>query len=386
MYSLVNIIGLALSLACVITIFRYLHGEMTVDRFNNKLDRMYVTTVEISTTPGEVRFSGIFNPGRNTSFVDLTEHPGVEKFSHFALFENDEIEVDERKYDAIILVADSNFLNVTGYPVISGVDKLSEPNTVMITKKYAHKLFGNENPVGKTFRHSYGKILTITGVIGQIPTKSTLAYDMIVSYKLTELNSLRPNTFVLLYPGVDYQTVNKQYESFFEIRNRQMRYQLFPFSKVYFDKSVLNVEFKQGNYNYVKILMAVGGLLLFIGIINYINIYTVVILRRGREFGVKKVFGAGGYNILTQLFVENLLMTAFALITALYKINLFARKFKALKFVCRKFAAYCVVSYKSVSARVFFYFPGFWFADVFKKFGAYLERDNSGKKCGISSQ
>jgi len=237
-YSSINLLGLALSLACVIIISRYVYGELTVDRFNKHLDRVFVTKQEYSAIPGESGFSGIYNPRKLPSFIDLTEHPGVEKFTHYALFDNDEIEVDDRKYDAALIAADSNFLKITGYPVIAGVDNLAEPYTVLITKNFAQKVFGNDDPIGKTFRHSNGRILTVTGIIGKTSTKTTLLFDLIVSYKLTELSSRRPNTFVLLYPGVDYRTVNKQYESFFEQWEQQVRYQLFPLSKVYLDKSV----------------------------------------------------------------------------------------------------------------------------------------------------
>jgi len=313
-YSGINILGMALSLACVITIFRYVYGEFTVDRFNKNLDRIFVTTREAGTT-GVVSFLEISNPN-----VDLIKHPSVENYSHFIVYNDDEIDWDNRKYNATVLVADSNFLKITDYPVISGVANLSEPNSALITKRFAQKLFGNQNPVGQTFRHSNGKLLTITGIIGQTSTKATLSFDIVVSRYLTNNWNLISQTFVLLYPGTDYRTINKQYEMFFEqpYWKNQLRYQLFPLSKVYFDRSIdnSNSTFKQGNDNYVNVLMAVGVLILLVGIVSYINIYTVVVLRRGRELGIKRVFGAEGYNIYIQLVVENLLMSGLALITA----------------------------------------------------------------------
>ena len=320
-YSGINILGMALSLACVITIFRYVYGEFAVDRFNKNLDRVFVTMREDSRSPGEARLWWIRNMNKTPTFVDLTEHPGVERFSHVVLFKDDEIDLDNQKYNATVLVTDSNFLKIMDYPIVLGIEKMSEPNNALVTKSFAQKIFGNENPVGQTFLHSTGEILTITGIIGQISTKSTLSFDILVSY-YSNFRSLRsPQTLVLLYPDVDYQTINKQYEAFFEIpgwnETEQIRYQLFPLSKVYFDKSIHdNYVFERGNYSYVKILMAVAALILLVGVVSYINIYTVVILRRGRELGIKKVFGADGYHIFIQLVVENLLMTGLALILA----------------------------------------------------------------------
>ena len=324
-YSGINLLGLALSLACVITIFRYVYGEFTVDRFNKNIDRMYVTTRDISTNPGYIYYEGIKSSNwREKTFNDPTEHPGVELFSQFILYgdRKEEIELDNRKYDARILVADSNFLKIMDYPVVFGVDKLSEPHSALITKSYAKKLFGNQDPVGKTFLHASGDELTITGIIGQASTKTMLAFDVVISYHLTNNWTSIPQTLLLLYPGVDYNNINNQYASYFDNWGGQMRYQLFPFSMIYFDKSIIDRStFKQGNYNYVRVLMAVGLLILLAGLINYINIYTVAVLRRGRELGVKKVFGAGGNYIFLQLTVENLFITGLALIIAFILTN-----------------------------------------------------------------
>ena len=314
MYSGINLLGLALSLACVFTIFRYVYGEFTVDRFNSKLDRMYVTMQEYSTKPGEAMYSGISN-----SESKITEHPGVETFSNFMWFESEEIEVDNRKYNAEVLLADSNFLKITDYPVISGIERLSDLHSALITKRFAQKMYADENPIGKTFLHPTGEIFTITGVIGVLSTKSSISFDIILSSQLRNYLSSwpSPQTIVLLYPGVDYRTVNAQYADFHEetFWGHQIRAQLFPFAKVYFGRS--STVYRQGNYNYVTVLLAVGALILIVGIINYINIITVVVLRRGRELGIKKVFGAGGNNIFIQLLAENLILTGLALIAAL---------------------------------------------------------------------
>ena len=321
-YSGINLSGLALSLACVITIFRYVYGEFTVDRFCENLDRIYVTTRE-NNINRDVEFSGInYRDEERTFFKDLTEHPGVENYAHCDWFETEEINVDDRKYYAALLIADSNFLKIVDYPVISGIDRLSEPNNALITKSFAQKIFGDQNPVGKKLQLSTREIVTITGLIGQTSTKRTFSFDVVVS--LPRWRYQGRQTFVLLHPGIDYRAINNQYDSFFGMPRwgeYQMRYQLFPLSKVYFEKNIRGNGFKQGNHNYVTMLTAVGALILLAGIICYINIYTVIILRRRRELGIKKVFGAARHNIFIQLLAENLLMTGLALVAALLIAN-----------------------------------------------------------------
>ncbi len=317
-YTGINILGLALSLACVIVIFRYVHGELTVDHFNKKLDRIYITTRESSKRSDVITFFGIENRNNETTFVNLTEHPGIEKFSSFYFFENEEIDLAERKLDATILVADSNFFNIFDYTAISGNAKLVDPTSALITKSFAQKTFENQDPIGKTFLHSSGKLLTINGILEQPSTKSSLSFDIIISSDLSNRWSSASQTIALLHSSVDYQYINKQYGSFFEMPlwKEHLRYQLYPLSKVYFNKNIVNRIFKQGNHIHVMVLTVVGVLILLIGIINFINIYTVVILKRGREFGMKKVFGAEGYNLFAQLLSENLVMTGLALAMA----------------------------------------------------------------------
>jgi hypothetical protein len=240
-YSSINGLGLALSLACVIMISRYVYGELTVDRFNKKLDRIYLTTYEREMNTGNVMFSGIINQNDDETFVDPTKHPGVEKYSNLHWFKEEEIIFGDRKYYATILTTDSNFLKITDIPVISGVDKLSVFNNALITQNYARQLFGNENPLGKTFRISSGETVTVTGILGSTSTKATLSFDIALSSSNWMKYGYR-NTFVLLYPGVDYQSVNKQYEEFSYAGSMTgfERYQLFPLSKAYFDKSIRN--------------------------------------------------------------------------------------------------------------------------------------------------
>ena len=87
---------------------------------------------------------------------------------------------------------------ICDYPVISGTHRLNERNHALVTQRFAKKLFGNDHPVGKTFRHVTSEILTITGMIGQTSTKSTLNFDVVASLKLHDQMSSRrmPHTFV----------------------------------------------------------------------------------------------------------------------------------------------------------------------------------------------
>ena len=313
-YSSINLLGLALSIACVITIFRYVYGELTVDRFNKNLDRICLAASETSIIQGELRFRGIYSP----NISDIGKHPGIEKTSDFIRVDNDHIEVNDQIFNATVLGTDNHFFYLLDYPIVSGAADLGALSNALITQRFAQKVFGEQNPTGKTFRYSNGDILTITGVIGQTATKSSLTFDLIVPFRLSDNGRYIKQTLVLLYPSIDYQSINKQHDTFVQRSDYSERYQLFPLSKVYFHaKGIQPSElFKQGNYNHVAVFIAVGILILLAGIINYVNIYTVVLLSRRRELGVKKVFGAGRGSIFMQLLTENYLLTGLSIVVA----------------------------------------------------------------------
>ncbi|MDR1336053.1 MAG: ABC transporter permease, partial [Tannerella sp.] len=326
MYNLINLLGLALSLACVIIIARYVHGELTVEQFNRQADRIYITTTEDSNNPGKIRYAGITNWNNEKAFRDLSEHSGVERHALFYREKEMDIQVDSRTYSTDVLIADTNYLQTVDYPVIAGVANLTRPEDAFITEACAEKFFGRENPVGKKLLFaSINRELTVAGVIGKPRTKTLQPFDLLVSSQLQERWMRMPQSLVLLYPGVNYRDINEQYSEFMEMVNwgYGVRYRLHPYRDVYFDRQVEDYHgYLHGNRTYVFVLSAVGILLLLTGILNYMNIYTVVILRRNREFGLKKVFGAEGRLVFAQLLFENLylitasLLLAFGLVAA----------------------------------------------------------------------
>ena len=95
-----------------------------------------------------------------------------------------------------------------------------------------------------------------------------------------------------------------------------VRYQYLPLKDLYYDKDhgKENKNYQYGNQSYVRVLMVVAFLVGIIGLLNFINIYTVIMSKRSREFGVKKVFGAGRTDIFLQIYAENILLTGLALL------------------------------------------------------------------------
>ena len=124
---------------------------------------------------------------------------------------------------------------------------------------------------------------------------------------------------VRLTNGTDVTKYNEKIskpQSLFCFGSSPIQYKLLPLKELYFNKTVRSTSaaFMRGNKDHVTVLSVVACMLLLVGIFNFINIYTVIVLKRAREFGVKKVYGASSLRIFTQIYAENVCMVAVALL------------------------------------------------------------------------
>lgn len=322
LYTVVNILGLALSLACVILIARYVHQETTVNHFASDLSRTYMMSIEEEN--GQIRYGGADNPNNDDNFRDPVNHNAIEHYSVFIPYEEDYIFLEEQRYNTKMVVTDSNFLKILPYPLLYGHAFSDAPDEIILTRHFAEKIFGNENPVGKTVTFSTGDIVRVVGVIGKPASKSFLDFDLLANIGLKERWGRLSHNLVMLRPGENADRINETNSDFMALRQywgKPTRYQLVPLKDFYFDRSrILYQEddpvFLQGNSDSVRVLSVVALLILFVGLFNFVNIYTVVILKRAREFGVKKVYGAGQWRIALQILAENLIMVLIALFFA----------------------------------------------------------------------
>lgn len=323
-YTFINILGLALSLACVLIILRYIHQEVTVNHFCKDLENTYLLYIEYE--DGRRTISSNEDRNNDPNFIDPLNDPSVLKSTRWINFPEDRITVGKQIYNVKTVVTDSVFLQILPYPSVSGISSLKSPNDAIITRRLAERLFGKENPIGKTMTYSTGDIVTVTGVIGEPTTKSFLDFDLIISERLQHSWSRLSNSLVQLIPGTDFKKLNVKNEKFMKLRchmDAPTRLQFFPLKDFYFDKTVrvYNNNIRKGNYNNILVLAVVTIALLIIGLFNFINIYTVMMLKRAREFGVKKVYGAGAKDVFAQIFTENFILTGMALCISVHYRN-----------------------------------------------------------------
>ncbi|WP_299235421.1 ABC transporter permease [uncultured Bacteroides sp.] len=311
-YTVINLIGLSLSLACCIILLRYIHRELTVDNHANDLSSIIVPLRDIdgNVYPGE-------NPGNKDYSVD---EKYIEDRCKLVEEENSTIVSDDVSYKTNLMAADTTFFHFFNYRVLEGNLSLDSPHDVILTEGYAMRLFGKESPVGKNIYFD-GKMLTVSGVIEQPVCKTTFNFDALVSKKL------RPNwgklniELIRVNSGFDIRKQNEKSNVYHLQKqnnlsgNVQTRYKYISWKDFYFETSICDKYeklFRFGNRNYVFVLSGVVFLLFLVGVLNFVNLYSVVMQKRRKIYGVKKVFGLSGRGLFTEMWMENFLLFACA--------------------------------------------------------------------------
>ena len=307
-YTAINILGLALSLACTMLLVRYIYAELTVDHYNPDLDRLALLTEEDEN--GIIRLgSGFKNHDEN--YYRLLNRPQVEAYATYVPWLHCPIRLGQSQFIVNALFTDSMFLKITHYPLLAGDGSLSKPGSAILSTALARKVFGNTDPLGKTFIGENNQIHTVTGVLGEPFTKSSLQVDMLIPRESSVRSQMT----------AEYPIIRLKSSEFFNELNKEADntvYQFIPFKKIYFDKSLIGFRgfYVKGSLQNVWVLSIAASLLFILGIFNFINIYSVVMLKRAREFGLRRLFGINKKGVYLQLWKENLMITALALFIA----------------------------------------------------------------------
>lgn len=309
-YTVLNVVGLAVSLACVLTIARYIHQENTVNHCFPDYDRICLVKSIISN--GECSLGG-YRSG-------LEDDPAVEEFTAYTSVSDLMLVFGKQKVQSRVFSIDSTFFKMFPYKVLMGSNRIRRPGDVVITRSFWEEVLQGRPVVGGSFTNGQGRKFTIIGVVDAPATKTSWQPQMFMSDEIDAFLLYSPTYALRMVPGYDLKALNQKHGK--EVpRNKwatyqTLRYEYLPLSELYFDADLErdNPMYRFGNPGYISVLTAVAFLMGFIGLLNFVNIYTVIMSRRSREFGIKKVFGAGKAAIFVQIYVENMLLAGLALL------------------------------------------------------------------------
>ncbi len=347
-YSLINILGLAVGMACCILIAAYILAELGYDRYHEKADRIY--RLEAILTLG-----GKPHPIASTNFPPSlamrNDFPEVINSVRFVPRRKVLVENENKKfYEERVYYAEETVFDIFTYPMIEGDPKtaLVDANTIVISKDMADKYFGDADPVGKTLKLNNETEFTVTGVIENVPANSHFVFDMLLSFQtfLEQRRSLVESWssyfgsygFVLLQEGSDYRQLEgklhdwkeKYIGSSFRDAGAGVEYLLTPLTDIHLHSHKRHEVSANSDISYVYIFGAVALFILAMACINFMNLATARSATRAGEIGVRKVFGASRGQIAKQFFGESILFSFISMVIAIILVHLALPVFSSL--------------------------------------------------------
>ena len=322
-YTIINLLGLAFSLACCIILLRYIHRELNVDTHCVDRDRTCLIVQERSGIGG-IWDSPTLISFEQMKYLYLTENSiqpnDIIKQCTFITKKDEKLKHNEQSYTADVFIADSTFFHFFDYPLVEGNARLTAPDDAILTRRFARKIFGQKSPIGEVFIHNH-KLVTVRGVIDEPTDKCSFNFDVLLSIHLNNGTKGWRSTFhefVHLSPHFDMEAFHADKNNFMQDATEHgENCKFLSLHDAYKQINRLKTDlFCHTNMTYIYLLSGVVLLLLLVGILNFVNIYMVLMMTRSKEYGIKKVFGLQGFPLFMQIWLENLLLIIPALLVA----------------------------------------------------------------------
>ena len=340
-FSLINVLGLAIGLAACFMIYQYVRFELSYDTFHTNSERIYRVPISYSGSFASVPPTAANHPALGPALK--ADFPEVEDFarmvrsslfinntqlSYLANPDNPVSFNEERMY-----LADASFLGIFSFPLIEGDagTALSAPMSVVITEQTAKKYFGEDPALGKELSLNREMNMKVTGVLKDIPPNSHLQFDILISFSTLGDQWGYDNwawpefyNYILLRKGADPQALENKFPDFIEKylgeiqrqNNFQSHFTLQSITDIHLTSNLLLEQHANGSERTVYFLSILALFILVIAWINYINLSTAKSLERSKEVGLRKVVGADRKQLITQFFCDALLVNLLAAVIA----------------------------------------------------------------------
>ena len=336
-YSLINVGGLGLGLACCFLIVLFIQHELAFDRFHEKGGRIYRLLVNWDEDDGGTSA---------TTAAGFAQHlpaqvPEVEAAVRVENQRRPYFRVggETRQVERTMALADAAFFDVFSFRLLRGdpATVLADPGNLVVTESGARALFGDADPMGQVVvlprRSDAGGDLTLTvaGVMADVPSNSHFTFDYLAPFALiTEFmgddaleNYTNYNfaTYFLLRPGADPAAAEATMNAIERARRAadggddgatRQPLSLQPLHAVHFDTSVGFGNAGARDVRYLYLFGAVGLLVLLIACVNFTNLATARATKRAREVGVRKAIGAQQRQLVGQFLGESVLLSVLA--------------------------------------------------------------------------
>ncbi len=347
LYSIINIFGLTIGLSVCILIGMYVSDELSYDTMHTNVEDIYRVTLKGKIAGQEIHTSNSCPPLANALIEEVS---GIESSTRIRTIGDIVIRNGDDSYaESNVIYADSNFFQFFSFKLLEGdqTTALTEPNTIVLTKKLADKYFPQGDAIGNMLSiGSQRSEYKITGIAENFPSNSHIKFDAILSQITVELSSQSyqgwTNNFLFSYyrknkntsvEDIDtrleelvYKYVGEEISQFmgvsfdeFLAQGNEYAYMSYPMIDTHLYSVTDDDMEANGDITYVYIFGAIGLFILLIACINFMNLSTAKSAGRAKEVGLRKTLGSDRGSLIGQFLAESLI---FSLISTLLAVVL----------------------------------------------------------------
>ncbi|KAA2240170.1 FtsX-like permease family protein [Chitinophaga agrisoli] len=341
-FSFINVIGLTIGTLCCLYIVMYVADQYSYDKHEDHAGDIYRITSTLKTA-GDVHLLAVSSPpaaaAMKRDFAEVAQFTRVLEPRVFGAEQHLLKYQDQSFYVQHVLFADSTFFDVFSYHFISGTPRsLMAPFSTVLLKSTADKLFGKEDPMGKTIRinnKAGEETLTVTGVVDESLGGSHIDAGMFINMNSGLIGDIVRRTdswaggnmlyaYVKLQPGTDKTALERKLPAFLQRYGKEQLQALHmeklltlqPIADIHTDTSYEVELSKTVSPVFLRILLLIAILIQVIACINFMNLSTARASQRAREVGVRKVMGAGRKDLVRQFLGESLLLSLMGVLLA----------------------------------------------------------------------
>ncbi len=327
-YSIINIAGLSIGIACSILILLWVHDEVSYDRFHPNYDHLYQAWINGHHDGTINSFTSVPQPlseALKSTDASVRQTVKVDWGSEHLLT------VGEKRLMMDGHFAGDAFLQMFQFEVVTGDANtaLKDPTSIVLTESAAIALFGDADPMNQTVRVDNAGELKVTAILKDIPKNSSFQFQCLLPWSYYEqyadwIRESKDNweefsfqVFAQLQPGVDINAVNNNVRDLV-MKNAEPGMQrdvfLYPMSRWRLHSNFKAGVEEGGMIDYVNGFSAIAIFILVIACINFMNLATARSERRAREVGIRKSVGSRRGELIGQFLGESILISLLAFV------------------------------------------------------------------------
>jgi putative ABC transport system permease protein len=346
-HTAINITGMVVGFTIGLIILLAVYSQFSFDNFHTNEKKLY-QAYEFFNKPASEEFSTSFGYPAAPAFK--AEAPAIDKVSRYR-FAGRTAEYNGKSLEVPVMLVDEDFLSMFSFPVVKGnaINPLKNLSDITITEFTAKKIFGNDDPIGKTIKISTGKglqAMVVAAVVKDFPQNSTIKFDALARIEnmgdyaenKNEWNYQHHPVYVQLKEGATQQQaenqlkeVNKKYLAEWytslqkegakpDKRGDVFATRLLPLRDIHFSPKIVGNSATSKSQVYV--ILSVGLLIILIACFNFININLANAFGRSKEIGVRKCLGAAKQKLFGQFWSESFLVCLIAFLLSLGLVNI----------------------------------------------------------------